>query len=169
MVTIALAAQIAAAAVQPGVADTLRDGRLCVAIPGPRLSPGAAVTLVQVHPPQSATVVRIALPIGMCDTLERATIAGRFYLVTPPANATLENGPWIAIRGRLPVRQRAGSVSIDLGTASHDAHVRSCTSTEGVHLTLWAGAPLKSTRLWRAYYYLGYDVEPSCDERDYAE
>jgi len=31
---------------------------------------------------------------------------------------------------------------------------------------VWAGAPLKSRRLWHEYYYLGYDVEPSCEARD---
>ena len=31
---------------------------------------------------------------------------------------------------------------------------------------MWEGVPLKSRRLWHEYYYLGFDVEPSCDDGD---
>jgi hypothetical protein len=58
-------------------------------------------------------------------------------------------------------------VAFSFGAAYPDAQVRACTSGEGVHLSIWAGAPLTSTRLWRRYYYLGYDVVPSCDELDF--
>ena len=44
---------------------------------------------------------------------------------------------------------------------------RGCTSHEGVHLSIWSGLPLKSSRLWHAYLYLGYDVEPSCVGEDF--
>ena len=50
-----------------------------------------------------------------------------------------------------------------------DARVRSCTSIEGLHLTIWSGTPLTSTRLWHAYWYLGYDVEPNCQPADTRE
>jgi hypothetical protein len=44
--------------------------------------------------------------------------------------------------------------------------MRRHASYEGLHLAVWAGTPLTSQRLWHQFYYLGYDVEPSCDERD---
>lgn len=44
---------------------------------------------------------------------------------------------------------------------------RDCTSHEGVHLTIWSGQPLKGSRWWHAYFYLGYETEPSCVERDF--
>ena len=168
MLTIAFAAQLAMATVQPGVADTLRDGRLCVSLPGSPLTEGTPVTLVQMNPPQSATVVLIARPVDMCETLTRAGFAGPYYLAAPPSPNGFETGLWLAIRGRASTRANAGVVTLDLGPANRTAQARSCTSSEGLHLTLWAGVPLNSTRLWHAYYYLGYDVEPSCDERDYA-
>jgi hypothetical protein len=46
---------------------------------------------------------------------------------------------------------------------------RACTSSEGVHLTVWSGEALRTDRLWHYYYYLGYDVEPNCVEAEYAE
>lgn len=48
-------------------------------------------------------------------------------------------------------------------------HFRSCTSSEGIHLTIWAPPkPLVGKRLWHAYYYLGYDTQPSCKPADVA-
>lgn len=41
-----------------------------------------------------------------------------------------------------------------------------CTSAEGVHVTAWAGEPLTGRRIWYAYHYLGYDVEPTCSEAE---
>ncbi|HSJ32552.1 MAG TPA: hypothetical protein VK933_14020 [Longimicrobiales bacterium] len=46
---------------------------------------------------------------------------------------------------------------------------RACTSSEGVHLSVWSGEPLRGRRLWQYYYYLGYDVEPDCTDEDFAE
>jgi hypothetical protein len=42
---------------------------------------------------------------------------------------------------------------------------RLCTSNEGLHLTVWAGEPLKSKRLWHEYYYLGFDVEQTAPKK----
>ena len=164
-----LAAQLASDTVQAGVADVRQDGRLCVALPGSPPAEGSAVTLVQLTRPQSAAVVTIARPVDTCETLTRAGFAGPYYLATPSSPEAFETGLWLAIRGRPSTRVKAGVVTLDLGPATRTAQARSCTSSEGLHLTLWAGVPLKSRRLWHAYYYLGYDVEPSCDERDYAQ
>jgi hypothetical protein len=46
---------------------------------------------------------------------------------------------------------------------------RSCASTEGLHLTVWRGRPLKGKRTWHRYYYLGYYVEADCTDADYKD
>jgi len=46
---------------------------------------------------------------------------------------------------------------------------RVCTSSEGMHMTAWLGKPLAGKRVWHAYHYLGYDVEPNCMPKDYEE
>jgi hypothetical protein len=43
---------------------------------------------------------------------------------------------------------------------------RSCASGEGLHLTVWYGEPLATSRLWHGYFYLGYDTEADCDAKD---
>jgi len=41
-----------------------------------------------------------------------------------------------------------------------------CLSNEGVHFNIWENEPYKSKKVWKAYLYLGYDVEPTCSEAD---
>ena len=74
---------------------------------------------------------------------------------------------WVAFVGTFNTRRLdSGAIVARLSAAYPDAQVRSCTSQEGLHLTAWSGTPLTSQRLWHQYYYLGYDVEPSCDDRE---
>jgi hypothetical protein len=53
-------------------------------------------------------------------------------------------------------------VTGDLDGNGNAEFFRSCTSSEGVHLTIWTGKPVEGKRRWHAYYYLGYDVDPNC-------
>jgi hypothetical protein len=62
---------------------------------------------------------------------------------------------------------RAGVVVADLDPDGVRETFRDCTSHEGVHLTIWSGQPLTGSRRWHAYFYLGYETEPSCVERDF--
>ncbi len=62
---------------------------------------------------------------------------------------------------------KAGKVVADLNRDGVFETFRDCTSREGAHLTICSGQPLKGSRLWHAYFYLGYDTEPSCVERDF--
>jgi hypothetical protein len=63
-------------------------------------------------------------------------------------------------RGTLTVT--TNGVTGDLDGNGETEFLRSCTSSEGVHLTIWTGKPLEGNRRWHAYYYLGYDVDLNC-------
>jgi hypothetical protein len=71
-----------------------------------------------------------------------------FGLVDPP--------PGLAAAGAMP----------DLNGDGTAEGFRSCASGEGLHLTVWYGEPLTTSRLWHGYYYLGYDSEADCDAKD---
>lgn len=45
---------------------------------------------------------------------------------------------------------------------------RVCTSTEGVHMTVWNGHWVENRRLWHDYYYLGYDLTATCTDAETA-
>ena len=168
LVTAILAVQTAAAGAPIGVAASSRDGQLCVAMPSPALAPGTTITLIQPAHQQSVLVATIARSVPSCERLERAMIPGPYYLARGATPTVADSGTvWVALSGRLGTRRvGSGAIVVQLGTPYANAQVRSCTSREGVHLTVWAGTPLKSQRLWHAYYYLGYDVEPSCEDGD---
>jgi len=55
-----------------------------------------------------------------------------------------------------------GAIGADLDGDGRREFFRSCTSTEGVHLTVWSGTALTGQRRWHAYHYVGYDMVPSC-------
>ena len=171
VVAVILAMQTAAAVGPIGVAASSPDGQLCVAMPPPALSPGTIVTLIQPVPQQAVLVATIARSVPSCERLERAMIAGPYYLARRADPTVADSGTvWVALSGRFATRRAGnGAIVVKLVTPYPDAQVRSCTSREGVHLTVWAGTPLTSQRLWHQYYYLGYDVEPSCDDRDVRE
>jgi hypothetical protein len=58
-------------------------------------------------------------------------------------------------------------VVLDVDNDGKPEYFRSCASSEGMHLTIWTGEPLKGKRVWHSYYYLNYDTEPTCDEKDW--
>jgi hypothetical protein len=145
-----------------GVAAS-RRGQVCVAMPGPPLIAGSVVTLIEPNRPQSVRVVTID-GVGACPVLAGAMIAEPYYSIRPFDS---EPTVWVAVPGKPGTRRIGpGVVAVRLTAAQPAAQVRTCTSTEGLHLTVWAGAPLRSRRLWHQYFYLGYDVEPSCEDRD---
>lgn len=66
-------------------------------------------------------------------------------------------------------RTSESAVSCDLEPDGPPQFFRVCASREGLHFSVWSGKPLEGTRRWRAYYYLGYDVEPDCTDGDYSD
>jgi hypothetical protein len=168
---IGLAALMAAQAPTPpplGLAEVFKE-QLCIALPGVRLTEGSPVTLVRVDSPQRAVAVVVEREVSNCEGMERAMLPGPFYAAASWRTVNWADGFWVAVAGRRATRQRDGAVTVALSAAYPGARVRSCASVEGVHFTVWAGEPLRSRRLWHQYYYLGYDVEPSCQPADYSD
>ncbi|MBW3552924.1 MAG: hypothetical protein KY466_05410 [Gemmatimonadetes bacterium] len=66
-----------------------------------------------------------------------------------------------------PVLGDSTGYRVDIDGDGEPESFRTCPSSEAVHMTVWTGEPLTGTRRWHHYHYLGYDVEPACDPRDY--
>jgi hypothetical protein len=92
------------------------------------------------------------------------------YLVAPSDGwvPAYDIGPGVALVGgpRVVAIDSAGTQADLDGDGSLETF-RACTSHEGIHLTLWLGEPLQSVRVWHGYFFLGYEVEPSCVPADY--
>ena len=117
--------------------------------------------------------------LTVCQSLESGSGAaggGRayhYYLVERD-DATVVRGVqnlvWLAFLGRVPTsRTDEGDIAVGFTDGRPSAHVRACTSTEMIHLMVWAGAPYDSARLWHRSYYLGYSAVASCDDRAFIE
>lgn len=148
-----------------GIAVAAPGGAL-LALEGPALRAGAAVTLVVPGPPQVVHRARVKGAVASCEPCRRADVPGPYYRLEGVAGLDAET---VAVVGEPPARVTDDVVRLDLGADAPEATVRACTSTEGVHLTVWSGRPLASARLWHAYWYLNMDVEPSCTEQDTRE
>jgi hypothetical protein len=150
-----------------GVGLVPGNGDPCISLPEPRLAAGSTVTLVHPDRPQSVLTAKIEESLTSCRGLEGALIAGPYYRLGQFSNTPQPQSIWLVFKGNVTSRStRNGDIALRLNATHPTLQVRSCTSSEGLHLTVWSGQPLKSRRLWHAYYYLGYDVAPSCTDAD---
>jgi hypothetical protein len=158
-----------------GVFDQGRQKEICLAIANSTLADGVDVTLVSPHRPQATARARITQrAVATCSPSPATSDGLSFYLVKlikSDRRFVRNDGPLppgIAIVGApLKFTPRAGTVSIDVDGDGRRDYFRTCTSNEGVHLTVWTGPPLKGKLRWRSAYYLGYDVVPTCTAADY--
>jgi hypothetical protein len=150
-----------------GVAVEKAD-RACLYIANGGLSAGQRVQFVTTSTPQDAGEMEI---LGKADDTckeanqdRRGVVRYSFKVI----RGALSSGtPAFAIANfsRL-LTPTEGGVAADLDGDGHPEFFRACTSTEGLHLTVWKGKPLEGWRKWHYYYYLGYDVTPDCTESD---
>ena len=150
-----------------GVAVDKVDG-VCLDIPNGALSAGQRIQFVTSSTPQTTGELEIAVKVDQActpiDQNKRELHHYRFKVV----RGSLEKGaPAFAIAnfGGTLIAARDG-VTGDLDRDGQPESFRSCTSLEGLHLTVWTGKPLEGRRRWHYYYYLGYDVEANCTDAD---
>jgi hypothetical protein len=144
-------------------------GHSVVSMSGPTLTTGAVLTIVTPEDPQRAQRAVVVERVTDSEELARHTVPGPYYDVKSDSGSSSLPDFAVAVLGRAAVEQIGKAVRLRLGTPPVTIRVRSCTSSEGLHVTLWNGAPLKAARLWHAYYYLGYDVTATCQPLDYKD
>lgn len=144
----------------------------CVSIANPALKPGTAITLIG-EPiywgPYSLIPARIGKKIEMCNIGGAKTDDVAYLLTLDPAHPLSDRHGYefavILPRSRFQLRE--DGLWVDFNKDGVRDTFRTCTSNEGVHLTVWNGEPLVDQRMWHRYLYLGYDVDPSCTAADY--
>lgn len=151
-----------------GVITLDAAGRPCLALDGHDLAPGAELAVFDVPdslPPRTARVEG-PHPAG-CGASGGPAATERHYLLSV-VHGALEPGRVYFGIAVPPAHFRAGreGPEVDLDGDGTSERFRICTSLEGLHLTVWSGAPPTARRRWHRYYHLGYDVEPSCEDPD---
>ena len=147
------------------------QGRFCLSIANDALKPGQEIVLIWVpvegerHKPEMRRGKITAKLAAPCDEANRQA-ADSVYQV---AAGKLEIGRiYFALAGRADGMRVAGE-EVKTRFANRDIAFRSCTSSEGLHLSVWSVTKAKEQQVWRRYLYLGYDVEPTCAQRDFEE
>jgi hypothetical protein len=145
-----------------------KAGHNCLYIPNSRLVPGQRVQFVTSAAPQTAGEVEIVGKAGDTCKDPGQNQAGMSSYSFKVIRGSLQMGaPAFAIaNSNRPVRATEEGLAADLEGDGQLEYFRACTSTEGLHLTIWKGKPLAGARKWHNYYYLGYDVTPDCTEKE---
>jgi hypothetical protein len=154
------------------IADEDSSGTfVCFTAADTTLLPDTRVTIVFTGHPQHSAIGRIRSreklpcipgpPMPPPDSIQ--------YVAEMPRDTSDRIGIPVVLLGSVakPV-QRGDTVTVEIEPGQPPIRFRFCASTEGLHATAWAGTPLASSRRWHAYYYLGYDVDPTCTEAEYA-
>lgn len=153
---------------QLGVAEVNEDGEGCLTIVNSDLLKGEIIKVVNLDAAPTK-IMDMTIEDKLTSSCSRNPISPKgcsFYSFKTEAYFS----PSIAIaRFHGDVKIMNGKAQGDLDRDGKFETFRECTSPEGVHLTVWAGEPLKTRRLWHQYFYLGYDIEPSCTGRDYTD
>ncbi len=153
---------------QIGVAEVGATGDGCLTIPNSGLREKQAVKLVILGQPQKVIVKKILKKLKTSCTKNSESPPDAFFYAFSVGKEHFDTA--IAVVGANgDFKEVQGKVRVDLNGDGTSQSFRSCTSNEGLHLTVWSGEALKTKRLWHEYYYLGYDVVPSCKPADYQE
>lgn len=148
-----------------GIVNSLPDSSACLAIRDSRLRKGNRVTVVVPDIPQTVMVASIdSLSKSSCSSQDDVFRGASYYRLKIPKYKAAFDG--FGIIGNAAMKVVGGVARVDLNDDGSLEYFRSCTSAEGIWLTIWTGKPLIGKRIWSAYYYLGYDTEPTCKRND---
>lgn len=153
---------------QVGVVDVSSSNDMCLTIPNANLAEGTRVQIVSPHTPQAVTVaiVQKKMPAS-CSRNSYTNSNDSSYSLRVLSGRFEPGGVGIAVIGaNLDFKVANGLAHVDLDGVGPREYFRTCAGQEGLQLTIWSGRSLKGVRRWGWYYYLGYDVEPSCTSRE---
>jgi len=150
-----------------GVAVT-KSGKMCLEIHNSSLAPDSRVRLVFTSMPQSTSEAQIIRRADdACPSIDASDPDLHSYEIRLAKDGVESSLPAIAIAGFFgPFAKINDRIVADIDGDGQQQFFRSCTSTEGIHFTVWSGSPLQGKLRWHQYYYLGYDVTAACTPMD---
>lgn len=130
------------------------NSRTCIAIQNGNLATGSMITLISPMSPATFTQATVSgVAQQACPVTQNVDTTVSNYNVTPQGSVQ-KLTPMIAILGNAPVTLNTNNVAqADLDQNGQSETFRACSADNGIHLTVWRGAPLQGTLLWHGYYY----------------
>ena len=141
--------------------------------------PGDSVRIVGLEHPQEITSATIIEPSGCTESMKSAL--GEFVIDARPYREATKYQIEFDDEGKadhfdfhlgLAIVNSENKLVVKNGNAELEMtgttplRFRSCTSHEGLHITVWAGKPLTGKRIWHAYQHFLYDTDPTCREKE---
>ena len=142
----------------------------CLAIKNSTLRKGTQIALISLDGKQAIYTAQIDTPASVesdCPALSenRAQpnkMDGRvFYQLNFPQSGADQLAIAI-LADSLPMRSDIMTFNKDLDGDGIIEVVNTCDTSEGIEFSLWSGAVNTGKLLWSDYYYLGYDLQPTC-------
>jgi hypothetical protein len=151
------------------VEGSYRDS-LWLMISDSTLAPGDSLTLISDEPDPDPKSPPSIFSAAVAERVRRHTAPKTFaestdvwYRLVAPVGALDCCILGYAVRApRAAFRIVAGLAEADLDGDGLLEHFQSCTTLEGLNLTVWSGRPIEGRGRWMRYYSLGYDTEPNC-------
>ena len=151
-----------------GLVEHIESGGLCLTLANSTLQSGEPITIVVMDNPQKIVKGRVGKKLAKtCAAYPDAGEKAVSYAVQVPGVSQKDIDGSIGIvrfAGKFDLRN--GLVHADLARDGSANSFHSCTSEEGVHLTVWSGEPIKSALRWHDYHYLGYDTDADCTDKE---
>jgi hypothetical protein len=143
--------------------------RSCLAIHNGDLTSGTIITLISPISPVSFAQGEIGgvaqQPCPITQNVDTTVSNYTIKLKNPVEKQT----PMIAVVGAPAIIVSSNNVAqADLDQNGHTESFRACGTGNGIHFTVWNGAPLTGTLLWQGEYYdpSGASGIPACTPRE---
>jgi len=141
------------------------NSRTCIAIQNGNLSAGTVITLISPLSPATFTPATVSgVAQQACPLTQNVDTTVSNYNVTPQGSVQ-KLIPMIAVLGNPPITFNTNNVAqTDLDQNGQTETFRACSADNGIHLTVWRGAPLQGSLLWHGYYYEASNpgIGPAC-------
>jgi hypothetical protein len=145
---------------------------VCLAVADPDLAPGTPVQIVRLAQPQRIVAADIEAPATSaleCKPMleEREGLVdsrpAHYYTVTQWSDDPAEMAVGV-VGDPTALNVVDGRARIDLNGDGEQEVFAVCATSDGIRFGLWTAEPYRGDPIWSGYYYLGYDLEPSCPQ-----
>lgn len=144
-----------------------KAGKTCLTIHNSSLSPQTSIRLIDAKPPQSELGRARIIAGGSCTDESGVDVGLHIYEIRLQSGKLPPSSPVVAVIGFSGSVVKEGElVKADLNGDKAEEFFQECTSSEGVHFTVSSDSGPDRHIKWHQYYYLGYDVSPTCSEKD---
>lgn len=143
-----------------GVTINTSFERYCTTFLGSKLNAGQDILVATFNPPQWINGLIIGKTTAHCNTT--ADLPGTRYEVQLKQ---IKNGNIIELGVAVVIAPaklsvESGRPALFISGNENPIIFHECASNEGLHLSAWQWG----RRIWHEYYYLRYDVDPTCSK-----